>query len=41
MGLFLAGAIRAPHAGTKNGDAKTVIVSTYVIEKGKPLATPA
>ena len=30
-----------PHAGAKNGDAKTVIVSTYVVEKGKPLASPA
>ncbi len=30
-----------PHAGGKNGDAKTKIVSTYVVEKGKPLATPA
>jgi quercetin dioxygenase-like cupin family protein len=25
----------------KNGAAPTVIVSTYVVEKGKPLATPA
>jgi len=30
-----------PHAGGKNGDAKTKIVSTYVVEKGKPLASPA
>jgi quercetin dioxygenase-like cupin family protein len=30
-----------PHAGAKNGDAKVVIVSTYVVEKGKPLASPA
>jgi len=30
-----------PHAGGKNGDAKTRIASTYVVEKGKPLATPA
>jgi quercetin dioxygenase-like cupin family protein len=30
-----------PHAGAKNGDAKAVIVSTYVVEKGKPLASPA
>jgi quercetin dioxygenase-like cupin family protein len=29
-----------PHGG-KNGAAKTVIVSTYVVEKGKPLASPA
>lgn len=33
--------VATPHAGAKNGDTKTVIVSTYVIEKGKPLATPA
>ncbi len=30
-----------PHAGGKNGDAKTKIVSTYIVEKGKPLASPA
>ncbi len=30
-----------PHAGAKNGDMKTKIVSTYVVEKGKPLASPA
>jgi quercetin dioxygenase-like cupin family protein len=30
-----------PHAGSKNGDQKTRIVSTYVVEKGKPLASPA
>jgi quercetin dioxygenase-like cupin family protein len=29
-----------PHAGGKNGDKKTR-VSTYVVEKGKPLASPA
>ena len=29
-----------PHSG-KNGPAKTVIVATYVVEKGKPLASPA
>jgi quercetin dioxygenase-like cupin family protein len=29
-----------PHGG-KNGPAKTVIISTYVVEKGKPLASPA
>lgn len=29
-----------PHGG-KNGPAKTDIVSTYVVEKGKPLASPA
>jgi quercetin dioxygenase-like cupin family protein len=30
-----------PHAGGKNGDRKTKIPSTYVVEKGKPLASPA
>ena len=30
-----------PHAGGKNGDQKTKITSTYVVEKGKPLASPA
>jgi quercetin dioxygenase-like cupin family protein len=30
-----------PHAGGKNGDKKTKIASTYVVEKGKPLASPA
>jgi quercetin dioxygenase-like cupin family protein len=33
--------VATPHAGAKNGDTKTVIVSTYVVEKGKPLASPA
>ena len=33
--------VETPHAGAKNGEARTVIVSTYVVEKGKPLATPA
>lgn len=33
--------VETPHAGGKNGDTKTVIVSTYVVEKGKPLASPA
>ena len=31
---------RAPHGGP-NGAAKTVIISTYVVEKDKPLASPA
>lgn len=31
---------RAPHGGV-NGPAKTIIISTYVVEKGKPLASPA
>jgi uncharacterized RmlC-like cupin family protein len=30
-----------PHAGGKAGDAKSVILITYVVEKGKPLASPA
>ena len=30
----------APHGGP-NGPAKTVVISTYVVEKGKPLASPA
>jgi quercetin dioxygenase-like cupin family protein len=30
-----------PHAGGKNGNSKTRIASTYVVEKGKPLASPA
>jgi hypothetical protein len=29
-----------PHSG-KNGPAKTVIAATYVVEKGKPRASPA
>jgi hypothetical protein len=33
--------IATPHAGAKNGDTKTVVVSTYIVEKGKPLASPA
>jgi quercetin dioxygenase-like cupin family protein len=30
-----------PHAGSKNGDKTTKIAITYVVEKGKPLASPA
>src|SRR5436190_21201816 len=30
-----------PHAGGKAGTAKTKILITYIVEKGKPLATPA
>jgi hypothetical protein len=33
--------VATPHAGVKTDDTKTVIVSTYVVEKGKPLASPA
>src|SRR6476620_3257378 len=29
-----------PHAGGKAGTAKTRILITYVVQKGKPLATP-
>jgi quercetin dioxygenase-like cupin family protein len=31
---------RVPHGG-KNGDKPTVLAVTYVVEKGKPLASPA
>ena len=31
---------RTPHSG-RNGPAKSVLVGTYVVEKGKPLASPA
>ena len=30
-----------PHAGGAPAEAKTVLVITYVVEKGKPLASPA
>jgi hypothetical protein len=30
-----------PHAGGKNGDKMTKLAITYVVEKGKPLASPA
>ena len=30
-----------PHAGSKNGDKTTRVAITYVVEKGKPLASPA
>jgi quercetin dioxygenase-like cupin family protein len=33
--------VGVPHAGDKNGPDKTIITSTYVVEKGKPLASPA
>ena len=33
-------AAKTPH-GAKNGPARMVIASTYVVEKGKPLASPA
>jgi quercetin dioxygenase-like cupin family protein len=31
---------RVPHSG-KNGDKRTTLAITYVVEKGKPLASPA
>jgi hypothetical protein len=30
-----------PHAGGKPGTAKSRILITYIVEKGKPLASPA
>ena len=30
-----------PHAGVPNGDKQTTFVAVYVVEKGKPLASPA
>jgi quercetin dioxygenase-like cupin family protein len=30
-----------PHAGGKPGTAKTKVLITYVVEKGKPIASPA
>lgn len=30
-----------PHAGSKNGAKVVRIASTYIVEKGKPLASPA
>jgi quercetin dioxygenase-like cupin family protein len=30
-----------PHAGGKPPDSRCVILITYIVEKGKPLATPA
>jgi quercetin dioxygenase-like cupin family protein len=30
-----------PHAGGKPGDAKSRILITYIVEKAKPLASPA
>jgi len=30
-----------PHAGNKNGNEKTKVAVTYVVKKGKPLASPA
>jgi quercetin dioxygenase-like cupin family protein len=33
--------VATPHAGGKASDKKIRVVSTYVVEKGKPLASPA
>jgi quercetin dioxygenase-like cupin family protein len=33
--------VATPHAGGKPGDKKTRLAITYVVEKGKPLASPA
>jgi quercetin dioxygenase-like cupin family protein len=33
--------VSAPHAGGKPSDKRTRIAITYVVEKGKPLASPA
>jgi quercetin dioxygenase-like cupin family protein len=30
-----------PHAGGKAGETKSRILVTYIVEKGKPLASPA
>ena len=30
-----------PHAGGKPGDTRSIILITYIVEKGKPLASPA
>jgi quercetin dioxygenase-like cupin family protein len=30
-----------PHEGGKPADAKSRILITYIVEKGKPLASPA
>ena len=35
------GPAETPHAGGKASDKKFRVVSTYVVEKGKPLAAPA
>jgi quercetin dioxygenase-like cupin family protein len=32
---------QTPHAGGKPGAAKTRVLITYVVEKGKPIASPA
>ena len=34
-------AANTPHAGGKPGTTKSKLIITYVVEKGKPLASPA
>jgi quercetin dioxygenase-like cupin family protein len=33
--------VETPHSGGKPAESKTRILITYVVEKGKPLASPA
>src|SRR5579859_5530052 len=40
-GMAVVVPANTPHAGGKNGDKKSHIISTYIVEKGKPLASPA
>jgi quercetin dioxygenase-like cupin family protein len=40
-GMGIVVPANTPHAGGKNGDKKSHLVSTYIVEKGKPLASPA
>ena len=40
-GDFVQIPAETPHAGGKPADAKTRVLITYVVEKGKPLASPA
>ena len=40
VGDGFQGPTRVPHSG-KSGDKPTALVVTYVVEKGKPLASPA
>jgi hypothetical protein len=41
LGMIALMASKTPHAGGKNGDKKTKLAITYVVEKGKPLVSPA
>jgi len=40
-GLAFQIAANTPHAGGKPGTSKSKLIITYVVEKGKPLASPA